>query len=466
MRTAGRTVAVLGDIGSTFTKLVGVSTVDGEVVASASVPTSRVDIAAGVERARSMLGRDLRSTDLVAGLKLSSSAAGGLRVIVLGLEPGLTLAAGLRASATAGARIVAMYARDELAAETIGGLHTIAPDVALLTGGTNGGDTAAMKRNAEALSQIAPNLPVVVAGNEEAHDEIAAILGGDRIVRFARNVMPRVGELDAESAQRELRDLFVDHVIGHGRFASASAVASCVRMPTPAAVLRAAAALPATSESNLLRSPVVVDVGGATTDVHSVVPVEPGERGYVTTGLPDQRVTRTVEGDLGMRENAPSLVAAAQRGGYLPEDSGDLASAAERRAAEPHFLPARDEERERELDERLAEIATAIALERHAGRLETVLTPGGAVLRRTGRDLRRASCLIATGGVFANSERPCEIVAAALRSGSRRGVLVNPDVPVLVDGSYLLWAAGLLEADYPDAAHDLARTALVEPSVR
>jgi uncharacterized protein (TIGR01319 family) len=456
---AVRTVAVLGDIGSTFTKLVAVSIAEAEVVATAVVPTSRADIAAGVERAHAMLGGE----DEAARLALTSSAAGGLRVIVAGLEPALTLTAGLRASATAGARIVATYAPEELAAETVAGLGAIAPDVALLTGGTNGGDTAAMARNAESLARLAPELPVVVAGNEDAYDEIVAILGRNRIVRRARNVMPRVGELDVEPAQRELRELFVDHIIGHGRFASASPVAGCVRMPTPAAVLGAATALAAAAESDLLRSPVIVDVGGATTDVHSVIEGDPGTRGYSTKGLPDQSVTRTVEGDLGVRENAPSLVAAAQRAGYLAQDSRDLAEAAERRAAKYDFLPA--SRHERELDDRLAEMATAIALDRHAGRLETVLTPSGAVLRKTGRDLRRASCVIATGGVFANSERPREIMASALGASSRRDVLVDPDVPVLVDRSYLLWAAGLLEADYPRSAHGLARTALTEQSL-
>ena len=97
---------------------------------------------------------------------------------------------------------------------------------------------------------------------------------------------------------------------------------------------------------------MVVDVGGATTDVHSVIPVDPGERAYVTDGLPEECVSRTVEGDLGMRENAPSLVEAARRDGFPSRTADDLCAAAERRSAERDFVPG--DAREREIDDRLA----------------------------------------------------------------------------------------------------------------
>ena len=125
-----------------------------------------------------------------------------------------------------------------------------------------------------------------------------------------------MGEVEGGPAQRAIRKLFVEHVIGRGRFSSAAPIARAIRMPTPVAVLQAAKTLAGLDAPALLRRPVVVDVGGATTDVHSVIPVDPGERAYVTDGLPEERVSRTVEGDLGMRENAISLVEAARRDGF------------------------------------------------------------------------------------------------------------------------------------------------------
>ena len=99
---------------------------------------------------------------------------------------------------------------------------------------------------------------------------------------------------------------------------------------------------------------------------------------------------------------------------------------------------------------------------RHAGVLRTSLTPAGAVLRRTGRDLRRASCLIATGGVFEHSAQAGAIASAALRGVHARGGLVPPNVAVLTDSSYLLWAAGLLAESHPLAAERLVEATLVE----
>jgi uncharacterized protein (TIGR01319 family) len=462
---AGRAIAIIGDVGSTFTKLVGVDTGTAEIVASARSPTSRTDIEAGVERARSNLLRAFPPGAAPSGMTMSSSAGGGLRVVVVGFERPLTLAAGLHASATAGARVVATYAREELARETATGFASSGPDIVLLTGGTDGGDTTAVAQNAAALRSLAPGIPVVVAGNADAHREVAAIFRRDRrMVRFAANVMPRVGELNADAAQREIRRLFVEHVIGRGRFAATSQLAKAIRMPTPAAVLCAARVL-AANGSEPLQSPVVVDVGGATTDVHSVIAVDPSQRGYATAGLSDQRVTRSVEGDLGMRENAAALVAAAKRARYLDdEEAAQLSPAATLRVDLPDIIPETD--LEHEVDERLAELATAIALHRHAGRLQTTLTDGGAVLRKTGRDLRRASCVVATGGVFAHSKSAGEIVAAALRSSKRQGALVNPEVPVFVDTSYRLWAAGLLAGEHPQTAAKLAVNGLLEPAVQ
>lgn len=448
---------VVGDIGSTFTKMIGVSEA-GELLGSVRVPTSREDLAGGVLHARERLvaaaGNGAGESDLI----LSSSAGGGLRIVVLGLEPALTLAAGLRTSATAGARIVASYGAGETRAETSAGFAAVEPDIALLTGGTDDGDDEAILGHAEALRTLAPELPVVVAGNHAARERVREALGEDRVVRCVDNVMPRVGEVRAEAAQAEIRSLFVEHVIGHGRFASASQLASSIRMPTPAAVLAATEAIGESAEAEQTRHPVVVDVGGATTDVHSSLPLDASTHAYVRTGLEEGRLTRTVEGDLGLRENAPSVLEASTLAGYSQEEIEALAEPVARRAADRAFVP--EEEAERRVDRRLAEIATEIAIFRHAGRLRTVVTEEGAALIRDGRDLRAATCVIATGGIFAQGEAAGEIVEAALDRVRASGGLVPPDVPVRVDRPYLLWAVGLLSGEHPEVARGLLRTVL------
>src|SRR6266550_3958037 len=130
-------VVVLVDIGSTFTK-VAVVAPPGELVSRVSLPTKHDDLAAGAEAAIAQAAPD--GTSIIEVL-ICSSAAGGLRVAVIGLEPQLTLEAGRRAAATAGARVVASFA-GVMDAEEADRLAKVAPDVVLLAGGTNGGDRA------------------------------------------------------------------------------------------------------------------------------------------------------------------------------------------------------------------------------------------------------------------------------------------------------------------------------------
>jgi uncharacterized protein (TIGR01319 family) len=115
---------------------------------------------------------------------------------------------------------------------------------------------------------------------------------------------------------------------------------------------------------------------------------------------------------------------------------------------------------EREVDRRLAAIATEIAVLRHAGRLRTVVTDEGAAMRKDGRDLRKASCVVATGGIFSGDQGPEQLVTRAIARVREAGGLVPAELPVLLDRRYLLWAVGLLSDEHPEAAQGLLDTAL------
>jgi uncharacterized protein (TIGR01319 family) len=167
--------------------------------------------------------------------------------------------------------------------------------------------------------------------------------------------------------------------------------------------------------------------------------------------VPDVETTRTVEGDLGLRENAESLVEEAIRSGYTePGEDRALRQAAATRTANRTFLPVTRAEAEQE--GRLAVLAAAMALSRHAGTLRIRLSPAGATIRHTGRDLRSATCLVATGGVFEAAADPVAIVEAALAAARRRRALVPDDVPTFVDRQHVLAAAGLLDDKHPSLA--------------
>jgi uncharacterized protein (TIGR01319 family) len=443
-----RRIVVTGDIGSTFTKVSVLCSDTGSLITRAVVPTDHADLARGLEAA---VDDAVSPGMVIEDTAICSSAAGGLRVGVIGLEPRLTLEAGRRAAASAGARVVAVIA-GTVTGDRLEQFSQVRPDVVLLVGGTNGGDRAAVIRNAALLAEhVDDSVAVVVAANEDAHAEMGRVLGPDRLVRFAPNVLPRIGRLDVEGAQREIRELFVEHVIGKGRFASrTSSLVGTVTMPTPSAVLAGTRVLSRVAGEGRAR-PVVVDVGGATTDVHSVLPVERRPLAYLRDPVPEAPVTRTVEADLGIRENASTLVEEVLRQGYVTDaEAASLRASAARRELDRRFVPTEDSEIE--VDGRLAVLATACALARHAGELRVSLTDDGAALRKTGRDLRAATCIVASGGVFEAASDARALLASALELARQKRSLVPATPLLLVDAVHALASAGVLAERRPQLA--------------
>ena len=112
-------------------------------------------------------------------------------------------------------------------------------------------------------------------------------------------------------------------------------------------------------------------------------------------GTGEPPVTRTVEGDLGMRWSALTTWSAGQEADLVGED---LHQAAVRRTDEPAFLPTTSSERDEDLQ--IAAAAATLALRRHVGRSRVVVGPDGRVVERTGKDLREVDLLVGSGGVL------------------------------------------------------------------
>ena len=276
-------------------------------------------------------------------------------------------------------------------------LAASAPDVVLLVGGTDGGNTEAVLAGARMLAESRWATPVVVAGNVDAREEIAGLLAasGTPYV-LADNVVPRIGVLAPDSARAAIRQMFLTHVIGGKHLSSRTDFAAMVRGATPDLVLTGVEVLAAT----LARDVVVVDVGGATTDVHSVVDLDPEDATLGREVVATTPVTRTVEGDLGMRWSAVSTVESGVAAGVLEADPA-LDDAARRRHDDPAHLPA--DRVDASYDVRIATAATVLAVRRHAGRSRVVLSDTGRVIERTGKDLREVDLLVGSGGVLRNA---------------------------------------------------------------
>jgi uncharacterized protein (TIGR01319 family) len=204
---------------------------------------------------------------------------------------------------------------------------------------------------------------------------------------------------------------------------------------------------------------MVVEVGGATTNVHSWSPHGVRE-GVILRGLVEPSLRRTVEGDLGVRWNAETILELAGGEWFARhglDDEEALTEYVSRVAATPETLPVSDTERA--CDELLATFAGRTAIARHCGRQREVTLPEGPVVVQEGSDLRKVGTLIGTGGSVIAAADPAALLSGLLDSTDPFALV--PETPeVHVDSGYALYAAGLLVAHDQDASVALAQSSL------
>jgi uncharacterized protein (TIGR01319 family) len=444
------TLVAAVDFGSTYTKALLVDVDSGDLVGRAEHPTTiDTDVLDGWIACRAALADRDRGA-ATAPVVACSSAGGGLRIAVVGHEELVTAEAGRRVSLSSGGTVVYLGAGG--LADGVEPLRAARPDVVLLVGGTDGGNAAVLLGAAERLAAGGWAGPVVLAGNAEAAGTAASLLtdGGTDVV-VADNVVPRIGVLRPDSARSAIREVFLRHVIGGKRLSASQGFLDMVRGPTPDVVLSGVELL-----AGSVGDVVVVDVGGATTDVHSAIALDPEDSGLVREVVASAPLTRTVEGDLGMRWSAPTTVVRASEAGLVDGADAGLADAAERRRRDPGWLP-RDAV-DVAAEHTLAAAAVGLALRRHAGRQRLVFGPDGRLVEREGVDLREVGLLVGSGGVLRHAAP--DAAAAVLREATGEDVpggWLLPRAPrVVVDREYVLAAAGLLRSEHPDAAAALA----------
>lgn len=444
-------LVVAVDFGSTFTKAIVVDAGSGDLVARAEHRTTiGTDVLDGWFACREQLlavDRGVERAEVLA----CSSAGGGLRIAVVGNEELVTAEAGRRVALSSGGRVVAVVSGG-LTAGSVKALRAEKPDVVLLLGGTDGGNSAVLTGAAGVLAKYRWRKPVVAAGNIEARDEVAGLLAGGGVPSvLADNVVPEIGMFAPDSARAAIREMFLAHVIGGKNLSKDPAFARMVRAATPDVVLRGVEVL-----AGLHGDVAVVDIGGATTDVHSVIELDPEDANLGREVVATHPVTRTVEGDLGMRWSAVPVVAAGVEAG-LVEERKELREAAGRRHDDPAYLP--DSPAEAAYDEVLASVAATVALRRHAGRQRVVFGPGGRVIERSGKDLREVDLLVGSGGVLRhNGPEVAERILGSVGVGAQEeGWLVPTTAKVCVDKDYVLAGVGLLAEVDPVAAEGLAR---------
>jgi len=445
---------LLIDFGSTYTKVTAVDVEGESILGTAQAHTTVLtDINDGLSRALALLEQTTGRLSF-AETYACSSAAGGLRMVTSGLVPELTGEAARMASLGAGAKVVGVYAF-QLTEDDLEEIRQTKPDIFLLVGGTDGGNTECILHNARMLSRLEPEFPVVIAGNRTAARECQKLLAGFE-THVCPNVMPRFGVLKIEDTQKQIREIFLSRILHAKGLSRAAELLSDIMMPTPAAVLAAMELLARGCPGECgIGDLVAVDVGGATTDVYSLADGMPEAANTVYKGLPEPFAKRTVEGDIGMRYSVGGIVdaAGAERLGVLsglsPERVMELTAYLRNN---PEQIPDPEDETMEALDFALASMAVETAVSRHAGTMEETYTMMGRTFVQSGKDLRHVRKVVVTGGSLIHTKRTAEIARHALYSTRQPMSLRPTEAEIWVDRSYILAAMGLLSGYYPQTA--------------
>ena len=444
---------LLIDFGSTYTKLTAVDVEAEEILGTAQAYTTvETDINDGLNEGLKRLEAKTGKLEFEK-CYACSSAAGGLRMITSGLVPELTGEAAKMASLGAGAKVVGIYAF-QLTEDDLEDIRDAKPDIFLLVGGTDGGNTENILHNAKMLATLEPRFPVVIAGNRTAARECARILDNFETY-ICPNVMPKFGVLNIEPTQKQIREIFLNKIVQAKGLSRASALLSDIMMPTPSAVLQAMELLSEGCEGEPgIGDLIAVDVGGATTDIYSMADGMPEAMNTVYKGIPEPFAKRTVEGDIGMRYSIHGIVDAAG-----VDRIAKLSGLPRRRVEElVNFLRANTEtvpngDRELEaLDFALASMAIETAVARHAGTMEETYTMMGQTFVQSGKDLRHVKQVVVTGGSLIHTKNTAEIAKHALYSPAQPGSLRPMQADIWVDRTYILAAMGLLSGYYPQVA--------------
>lgn len=455
---------LLIDFGSTYTKLTLVDINKEKIVAtSKAITTVETNIMDGFNEAFKILMSNENALNYKIVKKLAcSSAKGGLKMITIGLVPELTVEAGKRAALGAGARVLKTYSY-ELTNQEISEIKKLNVDIILLSGGTDGGNKKTIIENAEKVAQYFSDIPIIVAGNKCAYDEIVNIFEKNNVnYILTENVMPKLNEINVLPVREKIREVFMKNIIKSKGIDKAIEYIDGILMPTPLAVLKASEILAkGTNKYRGIGDLIVVDIGGATTDIHSLADGYPSKAGINLRGLQEPFAKRTVEGDLGMRYSALALLeASGEKTFYDYGIKDNIYEKCAYRHDNVEFVATTKEELK--FDETIAKIATKLAINRHVGKIEIAYTPLGEVFNQYGKDLLEVKYIIGTGGILVHSENYEEILKEGLFSKQEPTLLkpINPEIRL--DKHYVLSAMGLLAFDLPDIAFNIMKKYIIE----
>ena len=373
-------VVIATDCGSTTTKAILIEKKDegyrqtfrGEAPTTVEAPFEDVTrgVLNAIQEVEELSGRQILDGERIitpsdgdVGVDIyisTSSAGGGLQMVVAGVVLAMTGESAQRCALGAGAIVMDSLAANDgrLPHEKIERIRQLRPDMVLLSGGTDGGTVSHVVELAEFISAADPKprfgagfkLPVIFAGNEDARGEVEKALGGKMALTVTENIRPVLEEENLDPARHVIHDLFLEHVMAQAPgYRKLMGWTGAPIMPTPGAVGEIMQTIARQQEINV----VGVDIGGATTDVFSVF---------------DGVFNRTVSANLGMSYSVSNVLAEAgldQIMRWVPFDieEADLRDRIKNKMIRPTTIPQLMQELQ--VEQAIAREALRLAFDQH-----------------------------------------------------------------------------------------------------
>lgn len=436
---------IISEIGSTTTVVTAFELKDKgiDVVAQGKSYTTVLegDVTIGLKSAikdiEGQIGEELKWDRMLS----TSSAAGGLKITVHGLVEDMTVRAAKEAALGAGGNIKLVTA-GKLRKSDIKKIKETDPNLIMIAGGTDFGERETALYNAELISTEISNKPIIYCGNIANHDEIKEIFKNKELY-IVDNVFPRIDELNVEPSRKIIQSAFENNIIKAPGMNKIKDMVDGTIMPTPGAVMESAKLL-----YELIGDVLVLDVGGATTDVHSVT--EGSSEVLDILISPEPKAKRTVEGDLGVYVNRNNIISLL--------DIRDLKELSiEHIKKNIKAIPIADEEIK--CSSILTKKALEVALNRHVGYIKRSFGATQSFIAY-GKDLSKIKYIIGTGGALTRLPFGVDILSDIRYAKEDMTMLPRSSAKVLLDKNYIMACAGVLSKENKEAAISLLKDSL------
>lgn len=436
---------IISEIGSTTTVITAfrISSSNIEIAAQGKSYTTVLegDVTIGLLRAMEDIEHQIGESLIWDRMLSTCSAAGGLRVTVHGLVEDMTVKAAREAALGAGANIKLVSA-GKLRGSDIDNIVQINPNLIMIAGGTDYGERETAIYNAEVLSKQRLNKPVIYCGNKANQEEVKQLFK-DQELYIIDNVYPRIDELNVEPARKIIQQAFEKNIVRAPGMNNIRNMVNGAILPTPGAVMESSKLL-----YEILGDVVVIDVGGATTDVHSVT--EGSQEILEILANPEPTAKRTVEGDLGVYINSSNII--------------NLLNSRDLKCINTEFLKANIKPIPKTQDEiksslLLTKKAVEVGLGRHVGYIKRTYDSSKSIIAY-GKDLSKVKYIVGTGGALTRLPGGKNILEDIRYVRDDLTMLPRKNARILLDEKYIMACAGVLSKENKEAAAALLKQSL------